>query len=1036
MNGLEHFYYGQLIHDGAPKDNYRVLARSKGITEQQVKFITETIKISPVNSNSPINWGIVRGNKTIPYILAQAQYATSDSLLHHYVLVPSELTRLLSGNIKAYLPIIPQKLPSFAMLGDELPLLGLPNPVPQPEDQQADDLLELLNYVQNNTKNIEPLLGAIIEGRTLQVIKAPEDVEQRANFVQGLTTLLPASTRYGVTFLLQSGSDSNAQIIFSNDPAVEDTVVFDWGTGKVDNPQPNEYARFIVSQLRLDASLAVQQAEALTQTAGWRFKSGERLSEALAYASHRSKIDQAVQNRLPVATLDVSHILANDPTLDDAKRERYAQHLVDFALALNDNTHTEPVAIVCGKSAEMANQVLKQFNRAMAEGKASFVFQTLAKWLENPLAPQSQDWIDLLNKSALLELRDIVQNRDTESLKLYLNDIQHLQGTTLVDRIVPKVLEVSLSLVSEDAELPSQVMLLGMSFLDKSGFQKLLTSPNLAKYLPREIKQFLRELYDKEFNTISDSILQAAGTMNEEQRNDAIMRFVEMAYESKRLNLLSDGVLKVVIRITTGVRSEKYQPIVLNIARDLLEGATPAPRGERAKYFLQLLLISRRYDLLNRGMQEQSRLHYAEEKQADYFRLLQDVFASTRLPAQDMSRAINDLQGYGLKNLGFISAVAGALQAINYTSELEEFADFVLNMLVDDRSYSENIHHEAPLALLKYYIAQRNSRNVQQLARLIPTVSTQKSDRESLIIIRDSYNAIAEHERLGRLGMDMLRQFIRLASPKVGQRIIEYYAKEFDKDQTQKVNRSLDFAILLSYLPIHEYADAARLTADMLEKAHQSYLNSKIPTTQIDALYDGIRPKVDVNQRKKIAEELNKFIKLIVTLGKLGDSRSTNSETIGQLVRGQDNPRNVLEVLRFSGGFFLRGRVYSVKPKPIANPFIDINPQNLFNNLVLSNLVLSAVVKLAQTKRNWSNNALTDELESLLRMLTSDPSQELYKLLGIDLQRIAELLPMLVKDADSTISDEQSKLSKKLESKGQQPKNALEFYRYMIGSMR
>jgi hypothetical protein len=354
MTRLEHFYYGQLIHHGQPKGEARVLARSSGLTDAQIQAALQAPRPSPLPEAPRLSWCLVRGSRDVPYVLVHAQQTHPTHTLYHYILMGGDVPRSVQGNLRAYLPLIEPRMPIFEMLGDVMSPLNL-NPEPADAARQADDLLELMSLTGNNTRKLEPLIATVVRGRPLVVRSAPPDLTQRLNFVQGLLTALPSSTRFGVSFCFETHDPTCAQIVFSAAPVDDHFTVFDWQTKEVSGAPVNDYARFIVSQLRLDCAVAVRQAEALTLAAGWRFRSGDRLADALAYASNRSKVDQAVKNNLPVSMEEVARILREDPTLDEALQTAYASHLLKFALALDDIQHTD-TACCLGRAAADARE--------------------------------------------------------------------------------------------------------------------------------------------------------------------------------------------------------------------------------------------------------------------------------------------------------------------------------------------------------------------------------------------------------------------------------------------------------------------------------------------------------------------------------------------------------------------------------------------------------------------------------------------------------------------------------------------------------
>lgn len=1037
MFSLEHFYFGQLVHHGTPKGDARVLARTRGISDALISTAQELAKVAPHPKESRLGVSVIRGNREIPFLLVHSEKGIAGNVTTHFVILSSEVPRALVGNIGAYQAILPEHLPTFEMLGDAQPIQFVPPPLLSTA-QQADVLLDLMTHVRNKTRTIEPLLSAIITGRTLIIENAPPDSQTRLSFAQGLMTLLPPSTRFSVTFALHAETNAlpNTQITFvENTPKDSKSTRYDWQTGKVTQETENDYSRFIVSQLRLDAEMAISQAEMLTNTAGWRFKSGENLADALTYASQRSKIDTSILNNLPVEAKEVAQILSDDPTLDDTLRVAYAQHLIKFAIALEDVTYTEPVGVTCSKYPELAKVVYQQFTDAVQNGKASLIFQILAHWLQNPLSPQTPEWVELLQRSALLELRDIVQGRDAESLKYLLSDLQRMESAHTVNRIIPKVIELSIGLASEDAQLPSRILLLGMTYLDRATFQKVLAIPDLVRYLPREIKRFLASLSATEIPNAKGIILEASDQLGEEHRDEALMQFVEMAFNSQKVVLIDAPTLERMTQIAVTHLGGKYLTTILNVARHISDELIEKMPEPTPRYILQLFLASRRYDLLARAMVEQSKNIYGGERQIDYVRALQEMFAKTPLSIGELRKAVETLRELYIKDVPLICVMCGAIEASENAIELDDFAKEATHEMTTNPRYAQVIYHEAPLALIRYHLVHKHHEDVKRLALILPQVASNKDDREGLLAIRESYKALVSEEKHRALAFELLRHYARIAPQRPAQRIVDYYSKELGNPYADKLQRAFEFSLFINSLPLEAYAHAVTLTADLLQNTHEAYFKDRPKVPELDALLENIRVRVDKIRQVKLAEELLRFLKIIFQLAKQAESRALSAETASALAKGTESPRTILEVFRSGGGHLLKGKMLQVKLKQNTHPspFGNITPPEFYEQLVIANDVLRQPLTMFPNKVTWSAKQIADELESFIGMSYNSDPQAIAIGLGNDWQRLAELIPLMVKDADSSLADENSKLGKLLDKQQQVPKNAVELMRYVYG---
>lgn len=228
------FYYGQLVHHGQLKGDPRVLARSRGVSDDMVA-VAQRVALLPAHPDLPLSaWGLLR-SREVPFIFVQAQKTPEGQTMRHFVFLPPDIPRGLQGAVGELQVLVQERLPTYEMLGDALPQLEFKRPPQRSANEQVNDLLELMTLTGNNTRVLELLLSAIIEGRPLVVRRAPSDPKSRYDFVEGLLTLLPPSTRFSISFALydEAASAVQAQISFAED-AESGAVVYNWPDHRVE----------------------------------------------------------------------------------------------------------------------------------------------------------------------------------------------------------------------------------------------------------------------------------------------------------------------------------------------------------------------------------------------------------------------------------------------------------------------------------------------------------------------------------------------------------------------------------------------------------------------------------------------------------------------------------------------------------------------------------------------------------------------------------------------------------------------------------
>lgn len=1028
MNGLEHFYYGQLVHHGKTKGEARILARSRGISEDLANVVIRQAALSARADLPRSAWGIVR-SKEVPFIFVQAQKVADGQTLRHFILLPSDIPRALSGKLNAYLSLVEERLTIYEMLGDTLSALQFQRPPARSLAQQADDLLSLMTYVGNNTRTIEPLLSAIVEGRILHIKNAPPEPEARVGLLQGLLTLLPPSTRFSLTFALyHEGEEVNVQLRFSDAPAPEGAVVYDWQTHAVQGmDSPNEYSRFIVSQLRLDAENAVQQAESLTQTAGWRFRVGDNLGEALAYASYRSKLDKSVLSSLPVEVKEVAEVLSSDPTLDDGLRIAYARHLLNFSLALDDASYTDGVAVTMAKFPDFARDIQLQLEDSASQGKAGIVFQTLRQWADNPLSPQGPEWVDLLHRSALSHLNALVKARNVDGIKRFLDDTQLLEGGLLLEKIAPRIIEALVSVASEDDAFPSRILLMGMIYLEKPAVQKLLALKNLTTLLPRDMKRFLAALAQPNTQVPAGVLKAAADTVGERGHDQALLRLADMAHGAQRHTLLDASTLAELVRVARSPIGEKYTVILLNLARAVharLEHLTP----DEARYVLQLFLACRRVDLVARSMVEQARDYYGADRQEAYVASIHRVFAEIQQTPSEARKTLETLSDNGIKDAPLMIAVCGTLEASQYAPELKDYAQEISDEITSAERYVSILPATALMSLLQYFMRNPDEKRLYYCAILTAKLVAQLEDKTSLSTLSQAYKLLNPDK--SNVAFELLRQYARSASPKTAERVVSYYGKELGGQAESRLRIAYEFSLFMGREALASYAPKLHTSAEMLQALLETYYAKDKPSIPfLDALIENMRVRIDSAKHLHFANGLQRMARALVHIGKPEGKTGTLSDPKA--------PKHALDVMRLAGVHFSQGKVNALKlraEKPLS-PLGNSTPQQWVNEVNDCAELLRSAANAFPMGKSLSISAaqLTEELDALLKSQASTEVSTLSAQLGQDWQRLAQSVLLLVKDSDTSVLQDESRMGKKLDSQSQQPRNSLEFLRFVYG---
>jgi len=1040
MVALEHFYYGQLVHYGKAVGEQRVLAKSAQITDEHIAAGVRFGLLTPVPNAPLTSWGIVRGGRSAPFLMVQASKGDAGQLLRHIILLPSDALRDLQGFIKALTPLLETTPRVFEMLADTLAPLQMPEPDARGVDEQADDLLNLMTYTRNNTRNIEPLLAAIIQGTNVVVQNAPYAPDVRNTFIQALLNMLPSSTRFGVTFAMnrQAGDGISAQIAFMSDPPDVPAVIYNWQNGEISGESvSDDYSHYIVSQLRLDASMAIRQGEELTRIAGWRFKNGDRLADALAYASYRQKIDKALINGMPVEISDVSRVLADDPTLTDALRLIYAQHVLNFSLALDDMQYADPVAVILHKFPNLAELTLKQMHAAINKGKGAMIFQTLVRWMANPLAPQGPEWIELMHKAALAELKELAEEQDTNGMIAFLDNVRSIDSSMMMGKIAPEIIETAVPLVERNIALSTRLLLLAMEHLDDEAFRLFLLNPRIERFLSAPIRRLLTSLQQPR-GTQRGVVVAAAESLAEPDRPLALRRFSQLVYEEQRLDLFDAPTLEELSELARTPQGQKHAAMLTGLMLALNTAWLEQIEPPGPFYILKTLMNLGRYDVLARALVDQSRSYYGSERQLEFIRMVQRLFAQASFTPESAQQALDQLDSNGLSGLSHVAAGCGALQGAKYPADLKLLANHLTRQITNDPNYQESIPPEALLALLVYYQRNTSLGGMTSAAWLLADNAAQQEPKAGLTALNNGFKVLWEQAGQRGLAFEMLRRYIRVADETPVQRAIAFFGKEIGGNATRQLETTQQFSYFIGKMNVRTYAVALNNTANVLQRHVEMYLdkNNRPQSAQIVSAREQLRTKLSHEDRILLGQELKRLAHAILLLGhSFQRNSSRNMNQIDALLKGTQDPRSVVDVFRVAGGHLAQGRYYrlTLHARPESDPLADLEPRPFLESISQAAHILSSVLNPLPPDQpvSWTARDIIGEVDSLIYEIPRDEAKNMLRQLAANWQRLAELVVLIFDNSDSSALAENSKIGKQLDEQRRLPASPLELYRFL-----
>jgi len=1036
MFALEHFYYGQLVHHHKPQKDMRLLAKSAQISDEQVAEAVRYALATPSTVLAQGTWALVRGRKT-PFFIVQSQKGVDGQLTMHFIVVPSDVLRSLAGNIKAMSELIQDMLPVYNQLGNDLVPLTLTNPEPIPTTEQVDELLELMTYTKNKMNTIENLLAAVINGLPLVIINAPQEAHLRVSFIQGLLTLLPSSTRYGVTFATSSDSKTqlNLQLRFvDSDTAPNGTITYDWVSGKIiGNIPQDDYSHFIISQFRLDPSLVIQQTETLTPIAGWRFRNGDSLASALSYASYRTKVDKSVTTNQPVEVADVSKVLSDDPTLTPELRVAYSRHLINLSLAIEDMQFAAPVAVMLHNNEALAHEIHQQMSNALNDGLAYLIYETLFNWMGHPLGPQGHNWIDLTYKAALAYLDELIEDQDHEAIDEYVDSIQSAPTGVAVGKVVPDVLAKLMPQIEYDQQIAMPLLSLAIQHIPKDELRQVLSNPTFRTYMPQTMLTFLSHLYNQQMPPAPPGTLMAAvESLSTKSRKDALLKFTEMAGDNKRIDLVDAEALQSLFNTTQSSEPIDHVGFLLELTTNLIDSELKSLSDEGPQYLLQIYYALHQYDLLAKNMIKVSRDFFGIDRQFDYIAMVQKLFASVKITANEATTVLVAIRRNGIKGLPYLTATVGILEGTDWSNNLERIAEEAIIIISENPRYLEVIQPATILGILEYYVRQNNIDKAIEIGRFIPDVAANRGDAGPPTIRR--MLKMMSRDRRGRsMSFEYLRSYIRKSDSSIARKAVRHFGKGVSKEAHRKLEVAYIMSRFFGGIDLITYSEFLEVAVALLKDTAEAYHNNRPTIGDLQQMIDTIRTGFDLDDRELLGKLQVEVGKAIVSLYDQHRNAGSRGET-GRL-KSSENFTSILDIFMIISSVAGNKQRYRSELEHFKEEFpfgtrtgLEILDQSdLTNNILRSPMTAMPIDKPIK----YTTADIKDEIESRFLLIPENIRDEVRLSIAKNLQILVFLVNHIGKEGDPrALSD--STLSSRLDE-AQRPRSTLEFYRYIYG---
>lgn len=1041
---LEHFYHGQRVDGGKPGSKQELLAASEGVSAELAANAVERVALPPLIRAARGAWALVRGrSRQMPFLLVQSQQGSAGQIMAHYIIAQPDVLKAFGGNLRALLAVVEDELPIYKTPAlDPLPPLELAPPPPLTSDDEIDALLDLMTITGNKINIIEPLLAAVIQGVQLIVQGAPSELDERVTFIAGLLALLPPSTRFGVTFTTHSlpTTQIDTQIrFFSDDVPPADAVVFNWNDARVTGISvEDDYSRFIISQLRLDAALVTRQNNAMTSIAGWRLNEGDKLAQALGYAAKRVRIDEALRHNQPADKDEVARILEQDPTLNNELNALYARHLINFSLAMNDMSHAAPVAILLRADAELERVILAQMTEALNDGNAWLIYDTLVNWMSNPLGPTGEAWIRLTHQAALERLAEVVEDGDIDAANELLRDMQAANPGVDIRRIIPRVAEMVLPLAVNDAVLAENLFLLALQYLDDRAFIGLLEQRPFRDRLNPQVGRAWGHIIADDHEPPAGLLSQLSIAFGVDWQTAVLARFGALAVANGRVEMIDSATLNAVLRAARSPEGAAYVPVLLSMADMIDRDALAELEPPGPTHLLEIRLALRDYVRLGEALVMQFATLYPGDLQTEYLKVIETLFSESTPPTEEIPRMLEGIYEGGVRAIPHVVATAGALKGQTATPELNALAEAACQTLLETPGGLEVVQPTSVLNLLTYYARNRDVDGTIWAAHLVPKVAAHLGAGGARLLV-ESYRRMEWDGATRTEALNMLRSYIRsMADDRTG-RATAYFERELGAGVRESLAVTRQLKRLIGRNDLVEFARHVNAAARFLSDTYGFYVVTKNPpkTAILLNMLDSLPGGLSSSERKATAQAALDLARAIVELGKgYQNAVPRGAERyITDLLVAETDPRCGLDVLRVMAGYLNDGaRVRWTPPNDRPDVLLGGRSAKVMLTEITSAaevLAMCAHIFPAHERVKLPALEIRADVASLWNEVHIDDRDVVLRM-GIELQRLIDIVVQIEADADAR-AVENSNLGKRIDQGKHHPRNALEFYRFIYG---
>ncbi len=1035
-----------MLVDGTERlsPNPVVIARTANLTPAQV---VECLRVGQLLPPAPQEAGpdmpgalaLLQSN-TSNFVLAKAQYSDAGFPQVLYVLVPVEVLRRLGGNVLAFQALGLAPMPAFSTGQATLPPFELRRVHPPSREEQIEALLNLLTFCQDTLQTVEGILAGLVQGWPLAIVNSPRSFTMRLQFVQGLLSLLPVPARTGITFAthITDPAASLAQLKFTSElarPARH--LIYDWGRGVFVTQPPNDpYSRYIISQLRLDPSLVVDQTEQLARTTLWRAMQRERLGGVLAWVARRAATDRTVLNGQPADRALVASILREDPTLPSEMRLAYARHVLAFALALNEPDSADVIPMAAITHPDIAAAVGDQLYNAIRQGHSGLVYAMVARWLLRIPEAAALQWHVILHEAAERHLEALVRDGELQPVRDFLAGLTRAHPALQIEQVMPRLIRLAQPAARDDAQLARLLLILGAETLPAAGFQNMLKDAVMTARLPDEFRAALAYLQPRPREPVPPGVLERAGRPFGEDGALIVARLAEWATYLHRPALIEAPCLDAVLTLARVARGSQRN-LIEHITRyftstEQLMNLSPA----HYRVLPELLLQTGQNDRALTVLEHLQTQYLSAERLPDFARLVEDIFQSVMLPANTLVTALEHLEGSRIRSEPRAAILLGALRGSQWSEELDYAAQRLTTMLFNHSTLVRTIGVDGALQLLSYHVRAENGLNALRVgAALTQEALAQGSD--SAALIARMWPSITWNAGMTQAALELLRRYVRGIPLAEIPRVLRYLEREIGPEPVHSLRATHLLRRAMGDQTLLEFIDSVVVGAALFVDLASTYHADKVhpPLHRLRRDFDQMTGNLSDAEREQVSANTFSLAFQVYDMGRTRSRATPRQPAEQQLIEGVLAPRSGVDLLRFMGGHFAQHvqLPLSLQQEEMAHLFRTRSAAMfLRETTAVTRLLHNLQAAFRDGNEAVTPEALAAELDSLWNTLSLYNQRRLRDSFAQACQQLANVISLMADHASDRVLA-QTGIGRQLDTGQRQPHTALEALRWISG---